>query len=146
MNITIFDEFNIQDFSRADNGSAGYDIRSAENNTIHPNSMKMIKTGLYMEIPEGIELQIRSRSGLANKNNVFVLNSPGTVDSSYRGEICVLLYNLGDTAFVIEKGDRIAQGVFAKYGTISVILKVDSKEELSKTERGEEGFGHSGVR
>ena len=101
----------------------------------------MIGTGLFFEIPEGYEVQIRPRSGLAAKNGVTVLNTPGTIDSDYRGEIKVILINLGEKDFVINSGDRIAQMVIAKYERVEWTLS----EELSETDRGAGGFGSTGV-
>lgn len=123
-------------------GSAGADICSTEDCSINPNSWEIIPTGLFPEIPENFEIQVRSRSGLAAKNGVFVLNSPGTVDSDYRGEIKVILANMGKEPFEIKKGDRIAQIV------VSPVIQADflTVEEISATERGENGFGSTGVK
>lgn len=133
-----------QKLEYADNGSAGFDISTINPFVIRPNERKLISTGLKMEIPVGYELQIRPRSGLALKYGITVLNAPGTVDSSYRGEIGIILYNTSGTSFYAETGDRIAQGIFAKY-VVGIFKKVENKESLSKTERGEGGFGHTGV-
>ena len=143
--VKIYDTSNIQDLSRADIGSAGVDIRSNANVTLLPKQRTLIKTGLHMELPIGMEFQIRSRSGLALKNGISVLNSPGTVDATYRGEVGVILYNSGDEPYTILIGDRIAQGVFALYES-PIIEKVESLEELSETDRGESGFGGSGIK
>jgi len=105
----------------------------------------MAPTGLYFEIPEGFELQVRPRSGLSAKHGVTVLNSPGTVDSDYRGEVKVILINHGTKPFVIENGERIAQGVIG--GVMGKkMITFQSVEELSDTERGEGGFGSTGVK
>jgi dUTP pyrophosphatase len=101
-------------------GSAGLDVRSAENVTIAPGSSQLIKTGLFIEIPYGYEIQVRPRSGLALKHGITVLNSPGTIDSDYRGEIGVILINHGQSAFEIKSGDRIAQLVMAKVEHIAM--------------------------
>lgn len=124
-------------------GSAGLDICAAiyEPITIYPRSSELIPAGFSLEIPYGYEVQIRSRSGLALYNRVFVLNSPGTIDSDYRGEISVILYNGGFEDFKVNRGDRIAQMVLKKVEKF-VLMEVD---ELSHTERGEEGFGSTGV-
>lgn len=122
--------------------SAGMDLRAFIEHPIVLRSLNrvLIPTGLYIEMREGYEAQIRPRSGLAIKNGITVLNSPGTLDADYRGEICVILINLSNEPFFINSGDRIAQLVFHKYEKAEFV-KV---ERLSKTERGEGGFGHSG--
>lgn len=120
-------------------GSAGFDIASSEDITILAGQTVAIKTGLSVEIPIGYELQIRSRSGMALKHNVFVLNSPGTIDSDYRGEIMVILSNAGSN-YTIKKGDRIAQGVISKYYKAEFIVT----NTLSETVRAEKGFGSTG--
>ena len=125
-------------------GSAGFDFRAnlSRSMSILPGRHAIIPTGLYVEIPEGMEIQVRSRSGLAAKHGVCVLNSPGTIDSDYRDEICIILANLGDQAFEINPGDRIAQGVLAKYekAEFTVVEELD----LVTYNRGG-GFGHTGV-
>ncbi|MDU7693559.1 MAG: dUTP diphosphatase [Helicobacter sp.] len=122
-------------------GASGFDLCAIEPCIIAPQSCGLIKTGLCFEIPDGFELQIRSRSGLAAKNNVAVLNSPGTVDSDYRGEVMILLFNFGSSAFEIIPGNRIAQGV------ISSFIKADFNisDSLNQTARNEAGFGSSGL-
>jgi dUTP pyrophosphatase len=122
--------------------SAGLDIRAhlEESFTLQPGERTLVKTGLFMEIPVAFEAQVRPRSGLAIKKGVTVLNSPGTIDADYRGEVGVILVNLSQNPFVIEDGDRVAQLVFAKVEQASWI----STEELSSTERGEGGFGSTG--
>jgi len=125
------------------NGSAGLDLCSSSEEIIiiGASEVKLIPTNLIIELPDGFEGQVRPRSGLALKHNVTVLNSPGTIDSDYRGEVKVLLINHGITDFEIKFGDRIAQLVIAKY------VKVDLTEsfELSVTGRGEGGYGSTGV-
>lgn len=123
-------------------GAAGFDIHSIENITIASGESKLIKTGLGMAIEDGYELQIRPRSGLALKNGITVLNTPGTIDSDYRGEIMVLLINHSKQDFIIVKGDRIAQGVISK------VYQADFIEvsELDDTQRGSGGFGSSGIK
>ncbi|SFX47834.1 dUTP pyrophosphatase [Thermoactinomyces sp. DSM 45891] len=108
---------------------------------IRPGERKLIKTGLSMAIPRGIEMSIRPRSGLALKHGITVLNSPGTVDADYRGEIGVILINHGDQLFSIRHGDRIAQAIFNKVESVSFRFVSD----LDETERGSGGFGHTGV-
>lgn len=124
----------------ATNQSTGIDLRSLSNFVLMPGERKLVMTGLFVQIPEGYEAQIRPRSGLALKYGVTVLNSPGTIDADYRGEIGVLLINHGDTPKEINHGDRIAQMVFAKYE--KALFKVVS--DLDDTTRGAGGFGHSG--
>lgn len=126
-------------------GSAGMDIRAAvledEKLTLSPNQRVLVPTGLIFEIPQGYEVQIRPRSGLAFKNGVTCLNTPGTIDSDYRGEIKVLLINLGLEEFEISRGMRIAQMVVAPV-TQAKLLETN---ELGETERGAGGFGSTGV-
>ncbi len=126
----------------ATQASAGVDLRAnlTESQVLVPGERTLIPTGLYMELPLGYEAQIRPRSGLAYKHGITVLNSPGTIDADYRGEIKVLLINLGKTEFVIESGERIAQMVIAKHEQVQWKL-VDMLEE---TQRGKGGFGHTG--
>ena len=122
--------------------SAGLDIRANidESVTLRPLERAMIPTGLFVELPEGCEMQIRPRSGLAAKHGITVLNSPGTIDADYRGEIKVLLVNLSNEPFTIEAGERIAQMIVARYEQI----EWQAVEELSSTERGAGGFGSTG--
>jgi dUTP pyrophosphatase len=122
--------------------SAGVDLRAhtSETITLKPLERALVKTGLFIEIPEGYEAQVRPRSGLAYKNGITVLNSPGTIDADYRGEIGVILVNLSNEVFKIENGERIAQLVFAKYEQAN-FTEVDT---LSETERGKGGFGSTG--
>ena len=122
--------------------SAGLDIRANldQSVTLRPLERAMIPTGLFVELPEGYEMQIRPRSGLAAKHGVTVLNSPGTIDADYRGEIKVILVNLSNEPFTIEAGERIAQMIVARYEQIEWQLT----DELSSTERGAGGFGSTG--
>jgi dUTP pyrophosphatase len=122
--------------------SAGMDLRAfiSESIVIKPLQRVLIPTGLSIELTEGLEAQIRPRSGLAFKNGVTVLNSPGTIDADYRGEIKVLLVNLSDTDFTVNDGDRIAQMVISNY----VKINWTTTESLSETKRGAGGFGHTG--
>ena len=122
--------------------SAGMDLRAniTEPIVLKPLPRCLVPTGLSIALPEGYEAQVRPRSGLALKKGITVLNSPGTIDADYRGEIGVILVNLSDTEFVIEDGERIAQMVVARYEQV----EWEAVETLSETERGEGGFGHSG--
>lgn len=122
--------------------SAGMDLKAdiAEPVTLGPLQRAVIPTGLYIALPEGTEAQIRPRSGLAARQGITVLNSPGTVDADYRGEIKVILVNLSDTAAVINPGDRIAQMVIARYEKI----QWEETDSLEETSRGEGGFGSTG--
>lgn len=122
--------------------AAGMDLRAftAEEIILKPLQRLLVPTGLHIELPVGYEAQIRPRSGLAYKHGISIVNSPGTIDADYRGEIKVLLVNLSDTDFVVNNGDRIAQMVIAKHETISW----ESVEQLSDTARGEGGYGHTG--
>jgi dUTP pyrophosphatase len=123
-------------------GAAGLDIRAhlSEAITLQPLERRLIPTGLFLEIPLGYEVQIRPRSGLAFKHGITVLNSPGTIDSDYRGEVGVLLINLSNEAFVIENGERVAQMVVAAHEQASW----KEVSELSDTDRGAGGFGSTG--
>ena len=124
--------------------SAGMDLRAYLPDgelVIKPMQRALVPTGLFMEIPVGYEGQVRPRSGLAIKSGITVLNSPGTIDADYRGEVKVILINLSDVDFVIKSGDRIAQLVIAKCEQMEVV----EIETLSETERGAGGFGHTGI-
>lgn len=125
-------------------GSAGMDLRAqlSEPVMLKPLQRALIPTGLFIELPDGYEAQVRPRSGLALKKGVTVLNSPGTIDSDYRGEIKVVLINLSNETTIINTGERIAQMIISKYEKV-VLKEVD---ELNETERGEGGFGHTGVK
>ncbi len=125
-------------------GSSGMDLRAwlPEPVTLKPMERKLIPTGLYMALPVGFEAQIRPRSGLAIKRGLSLVNTPGTIDSDYRGEIMVPIINLSTEEQVIEDGERIAQMIVARYETVSWELT----EELDETVRGAGGFGHSGVK
>ena len=127
-------------------GDAGMDLRAelygVDKVILKPSERLLIKTGLFMQLPENIELQIRSRSGLSLKQGIIVLNSPGTIDPNYTGEIGVILYNSGKEDFEINQGDRIAQGVFSEFKKISFTSVYD----LEETSRGSGGFGSTGVK
>jgi dUTP pyrophosphatase len=122
--------------------SAGLDIRANIDTPIElkPLQRCLVPTGLYMALPKGYEAQVRPRSGLAIKKGIGVLNSPGTIDADYRGEICVILINLSSENFIIEDGERVAQLVISKFEQ----TQWDEVEVLDETERGDGGFGHTG--
>lgn len=124
--------------------SAGMDIRAniSESQTLKPLERSIIKTGLFIELPVGYEAQVRPRSGLAAKNGITVLNSPGTIDADYRGEIGVILVNLSNDDYTIENGERIAQLVIAKHER----AEWEQVEELEETSRGAGGFGSTGTK
>ena len=124
----------------ATEGSSGMDIRASEAAVIKAGDRGCVPAGLFLEMPEGCEAQIRPRSGLAFKYGVTVLNTPGTIDSDYRGEIKVILINLGKEDFAVEPGDRIAQMVFASVTKAELVRAV----ELDDTERSDGGFGSTG--
>ena len=125
-------------------GSAGMDLRANISNSVKlkPLERVLIKTGIFMEIPLGYEAQIRPRSGLAFKNGITVLNTPGTIDADYRGEIGVILVNLSADEFIIEDGERIAQMVISKHERVSWL----EVKKLKSTKRGPGGFGSTGVK
>ena len=124
--------------------SAGMDLRANidESIVLHPMERRLVPTGLHIALPQGFEAQIRPRSGLALKHGLTVLNTPGTIDADYRGELMVLLINFSDTDFVINDGERIAQMVVARHELIGFELA----DELDDTERGAGGYGHTGVK
>lgn len=124
--------------------SAGLDVRAniEESIGLKPLQRTLVKTGLFMEIPVGFECQVRSRSGLALKKGISVLNAPGTIDADYRGEVGVILINLSDETFIIENGERIAQLVFAKVEQ----AEWNNVQILTETNRGEGGFGSTGIK
>ena len=142
MKVKIKSESGILPFYETE-GSAGMDLKAHldEPVILKPGKRMLIPTGLHIELPVGYEAQIRARSGLAIKKGIGLVNGIGTIDSDYRGEIKVILINWGDEDFVIENGDRIAQMVIAKYERIEGV----ESEDLSDTERGSGGFGHTGV-
>ena len=126
----------------ATEGSAGMDIRAAINDEliINAGEVKLVPTNIKVEIPVGYEIQVRPRSGLALKHGIGLLNSPGTIDSDYRGEVGIIMKNFSEKDFVVKRGDRIAQLVLAKY-SFAEVVEVDA---LSDSQRGEGGFGHTG--
>lgn len=142
MKIKIINKSNHPLPSYATGASAGVDLRASitEPLTLKPLERTLVSTGLYIELPVGYEAQVRPRSGLAAKHGITVLNSPGTIDADYRGEIKVILVNLSNETFIINNGERVAQMVIAKHEQAEWILT----EELADTERGAGGFGHTG--
>ena len=124
--------------------SAGMDVRAANEQPIKidPLQRAIVPTGLFLEIPAGYEVQVRPRSGLAAKKGITVLNAPGTIDADYRGEVCVILVNLSSEPFVVENGERIAQLVLSRHECI----EWDECRSLSESERGDGGFGSTGVK
>lgn len=122
--------------------SAGMDLRAniSEDINLKPLERKLIKTGIFIELPQGYEAQIRPRSGLAYKKGIGIVNSPGTIDADYRGEIGVILVNLSNENFIVKDGERICQMVISKHETVSW----EEVNELSETKRGTGGFGHTG--
>jgi dUTP pyrophosphatase len=122
-------------------GDAGVDLCSTEKYTLAPGERKLVSTGIKIALPDGYEAQVRPRSGLALKNGISIVNTPGTVDSGYRGEIGVILINLSKEEFVVEPGMRIAQMVINQVEHAEFV----EVKELDQTERGEGGFGHSGI-
>jgi len=126
----------------ATEGSSGMDVRAAidEEIILEAGKVDLIPTNLMVEIPEGFEIQVRPRSGLAAKHGIGLLNSPGTIDSDYRGEVKIILFNFSKEDFTIKRGDRIAQLVLAKTYKAELV----EKEDLSDSSRGEGGFGHTG--
>lgn len=139
--VKIFSTTGAQLVENKDN--AGYDLQATEEHLIEPGQRALVKTGLYTEFSQSLQIEIRPRSGLALKNGITVLNTPGTIDSSYRGEIGVILFNTGIEPFQVNIGDRIAQAVFMPV-IHPEISYVKSKEDLGQTDRGEGGYGSTG--
>jgi dUTP pyrophosphatase len=147
INIDFVNNSNNEDPEFQTFGSSGFDLRANIDQpiTISSGERILIPTGLFFDLPNNFEIQIRPRSGLAYKNGVTVLNSPGTIDSDYRGEIKVLLINLGKGDFVVKNGDRIAQGVISTINGKQIINLNKVKEISNETERGSGGFGSTGI-
>jgi len=143
-NIRIINKSHHPQPAYATEQSAGMDLRAniEEPIVLKPMERRLIPTGLYMALPQGYEAQIRPRSGLAFKKGITVLNSPGTIDSDYRGELMVLLINLSTEEFIVNDGERIAQMVIARHE----VAEFQVVEELDDTERGAGGYGHTGVK
>jgi dUTP pyrophosphatase len=135
--------FELYNLKKATEDSAGFDLVAAieKKIIIKPNTTALIPAGFSIELPKGFEAQVRPRSGLALKNSITVLNSPGTIDADYRGEVCVILINHGKKKFVVNRGMRIAQLVFMELPKI----KLEKRVTLSKTKRGKGGFGSTGT-
>lgn len=126
---------------RATQHAAGYDVRSAEGPvTLGPGEIRLVGTGLAMELPEGVECQVRPRSGLALRHGLTLPNSPATIDPDYRGELRIILQNLGSAPVTLERGERVAQLVFARFEAPRIV----AAERLNETERGQGGFGSTG--
>lgn len=126
--------------ARAHDDDAAFDIKSRVEMTVEPGAPHLVPTGIHMEFPEGYEAQVRPRSGLALKHAITVLNSPGTIDAGYRGEVCVIMLNAGKADFEISRGDRIAQMVINKLPKVNLI----AADTLSESARGAGGFGSTG--
>lgn len=143
--IKILNKSGFENPKYADSGSAGFDLKAAIEMaiTIHPSERIIVPTGLYFQLPEGYEAQVRPRSGLAAKHGITVLNSPGTVDSSYLGEVKVILINHSSEEYIIVPGERIAQIVIARH-SIAVFENIDDASNFVQTERGAGGFGSTG--
>jgi dUTP pyrophosphatase len=144
MNIKIVNKSQHDSPAYATSQSAGLDLRAnlTESITLKPLGRTLVKTGLFIELPEGYEAQVRPRSGLAYKKGITVLNSPGTIDADYRGEIGVILVNLSAEEFIIENGERVAQMVISKHEQANWV----EVEDLEVSERGAGGFGSTGVK
>lgn len=123
--------------------ASGLDIRAAvkEDVTLLPAKRYLVPTGIFIEVPSGFEVEVRPRSGLAIKHGISIVNSPGTIDADYRGEICVILINLGEEPFIIRRGERIAQLVVKEVVKAQLI----EEQELTETKRNSGGFGHTGI-
>ena len=125
---------------RQTEGAAGFDLSSTADAVIPAHGFATVPTGIAIEMPSNIEAQVRPRSGLAARHGIGVLNSPGTIDSDYRGEVKVILFNTGNADFAVHRGDRIAQLVFSRLTAVELV----ETEEISDSERGAGGFGHTG--
>ena len=126
--------------AKAHDDDAAYDLRARTDTVVQPGKVALVPTGLHLELPVGYEAQVRPRSGLALKHAIGVLNSPGTIDAGYRGEVCSILFNFGEIPFEIHRGDRISQMVIAALPDVEMI----EAESLSETLRGSGGFGSTG--
>jgi len=120
--------------------ASGFDLHAAESSRIPARGFGLVRTGIAIQMPPGIEGQVRARSGLAARKGIGVLNAPGTIDADYRGEVKVILFNMGGSAFAVRRGDRIAQLVFSRLAEV----KLEPARRLTKTGRGRGGFGHTG--
>ena len=138
INIIADEDYLIPSYETA--GASGADLKSKEDGVLNPGERRLVKTGVFIELPIGYEAQVRPRSGLALKHGITMLNSPGTIDSDYRGEIGVIMINHGSEPFTYKKGDRIAQLVISKYSRAEFQIT----SSLTETVRGAGGFGHTG--
>lgn len=129
--------------TRKNDEDSGFDMKSKIDTILHPGQVQVVPCGFKMSVSKGFEGQVRPRSGLAAKHGVTVLNAPGTIDSSYRGEVCSILINHGRQPYTIHRGDRISQLVIAELPSVEVEIVTD--DHLGETERGSKGFGSSGV-
>jgi dUTP pyrophosphatase len=127
--------------ARAHHNDAAYDLRARGESAIAPGQVQLVPTGLFLELPDGFEAQVRPRSGLALKHGITVLNSPGTIDAGYRGEVCVILFNAGSETFAVHRGDRVAQMVIHRLPEVELVRV----EEINQTRRGTGGFGSTGT-
>jgi len=143
IDVEIFAESGIAIPEYEHEGDSGYDLAAKEDISVEPGKIGQVKTGLYMAIPRGFEMQVRTRSGSGPKRGFFVINSPGTVDSCYRGEVGVLVFNIGTETLHIKKGERIAQGVVCPVMKANFNIRT-SKDELGKTDRGDGAFHSTG--
>lgn len=125
---------------RRTKGAAGYDLVANENRSVPGHGFTLVGTGIVLDLPDGLEAQVRPRSGLAARYGIGILNSPGTIDSDYRGEIRIILFNVSGTMYRIRKGDRVAQLVFSR----AVPVRLEQAKCLSRTARGSRGFGSTG--
>ena len=130
--------------ARATRDAAGYDLSSAESCTVPSGGRVLVHTGVSVRIPRHYHIEIRPRSGLALRHGITVLNTPGTVDADYRGELMVILFNTGEEAFAIEPGDRIAQAVVVRHADV-VWREIDDFDDFGTTDRGHRGFGSTGI-
>jgi len=126
---------------KAHHDDAAYDLRAREETILRPGKIAMVPTGLFLELPTGFEAQVRPRSGLAAKHAITIVNAPGTIDAGYRGEVCVIMLNLGDSDFPLQRGDRIAQMVIQKLPDVELV----PAPSLAQSKRGAGGFGSTGL-
>ncbi len=126
---------------RAHHDDAAFDLRSRENTSLPPGEVTVVPTGLFLELPHGFEAQVRPRSGLAAKHAITIPNAPGTIDAGYRGEVCVIMFNLGKKEYSVSRGDRIAQMVIQRLPDIELV----PAESLAESKRGSGGFGSTGL-
>ena len=147
MKLKIVNKSNNELPSYSTEHAAGMDLRAfveGEPIVLKPLERVLVHTGLYIELPVGYEAQIRPRSGLALKKGITVLNSPGTIDADYRGEICSILINLSNDDFIITNGERVSQMIISKHETVDEFVQFTEVSDFSETVRGEGGFGHTG--